>query len=57
MNTAGIIPVSDDADGELERQGIVRIATERFEVDGYRYDRLSDAVAEARRRNALGSSR
>lgn len=37
---------------ELERHGVIRIATERFEFGGYRYERLADAVAEARRQNA-----
>ncbi len=57
MNTAPINPVTGDPDRGLERNGIVRIATERFEVGGFRYDRLSDAVAEARRRSALGTRR
>jgi hypothetical protein len=42
---------------ELKRHGIVDIISERFAVDGNRYDRLSDAVAEARRRNELGKGR
>jgi hypothetical protein len=42
---------------EIKRHGIVDITSERFEVGGDRYDRLSDAVAEARRRNELGEGR
>jgi hypothetical protein len=42
---------------EIKRHGIVDITSERFEVGGDRYDRLSDAVAEARRRNELGKGR
>jgi hypothetical protein len=42
---------------ELKRLGIAHITSERFEVGGYHYDRRSDAVAEARRRNELGQGR
>jgi hypothetical protein len=34
----------------LEQYGIVRYATDHFVIGGYRYSRLEDAVAEARRR-------
>ena len=34
----------------LEQYGIVRYATDHFVVGGYRYSRLEDAVAEAKRR-------
>lgn len=57
MNTAPVIPTTDIPADELGRYGIVRVATERFEVGGFRYERLSDAVAEARRRNELGAGR
>ena len=57
MNATPVLPADVSTD-ELERLGIVRIATERFEVGGFRYDRLSDAMAEARRRGpASGPAR
>jgi hypothetical protein len=34
---------------ELARLGIVRVASEHFLVGSYRYSRLADAIAEARR--------
>ena len=40
---------ADDADAQA-RYGIVRVASERFEIGGYRYDRLADALAEGERR-------
>jgi hypothetical protein len=40
----------EDGPGQLERYGIVRYATDHFVVGGYRYSRLEDAVAEAKRR-------
>jgi hypothetical protein len=42
---------------ELKRHGIVDITSERFVLGAVRYDRLSEAVAEARRRNELGKGR
>ena len=53
MDIAPIAPAPGTPATEHERYGLVRIATERFEIGGYRYDRLADAVAEAKRRNAL----
>lgn len=49
-------PPADDISRDPERHGIVRVATEHFEVGGYRYSRLGDAVAEAARRRAAGQS-
>jgi hypothetical protein len=34
----------------LAEHGIVRVPADRFEVDGYRYSSLADAVAQARRK-------
>lgn len=34
---------------ELARLGITRVRTEYFQVGPYRYSRLADAIAEARR--------
>ncbi len=53
MNTASVLTTNDMAVDEQARHGITRIASERFEVNGFRYDRLSDAVAEAKRGGAL----
>jgi hypothetical protein len=33
----------------LAEHGIVRVPADRFEVDGYRYSSLGDAVAQAKR--------
>ena len=35
--------------GELARLGITRVATEHFLVGPYRYTKLGDALAQARR--------
>ena len=42
---------------ELERLGIRRVATEHFLVGPYRYSRLGDAIAEARRNPAAENDR
>ena len=42
-------PEGDDEAAMLARHGIVRVPADRFHVDGYRYDRLADAVAQALR--------
>ena len=54
MSTAPNLQANEPSPDEVDRLGIVRIATERFEVGGYRYERLADALAEARRRSAPG---
>lgn len=54
MSTAPDLQANEPSADEVDRLGIVRIATERFEVGGYRYERLADALAEARRRSAPG---
>jgi hypothetical protein len=51
MNPNPPISPTDDQ-GQLEHYGIVRYATDHFVIGGYRYSRLEDAVAEARRRRA-----
>jgi hypothetical protein len=33
----------------LDRYGVIRVLVPRFDVDGYHYSKLSDAVAQARR--------
>ena len=45
-------PPADAQTPELERYGIVRVSTERFDFGGYSYVKLADAVAEAKRRGA-----
>lgn len=57
MSTSPSFTAIEPRADDLDRLGIVRIATERFEVGDYRYDRLADAVAEAKRREALGAGR
>jgi hypothetical protein len=49
MNPTPPTPL-ENPPGELERYGIVRYATDHFVIGGYRYSRLEDAVAEAKRR-------
>ena len=56
------IPASPEAKGEpgaaeFERLGIRRVATEHFLVGPYRYSRLGDAMAEARRNPAAENDR
>ena len=36
----------------LDRYGIVRVDVPRYDVDGYHYGKLSEAVAQARRSRA-----
>ena len=50
MNRASPVLGADDFPPELKQYGIARFTSEHFEVGGYRYSRLKDAVAEARRR-------
>lgn len=44
---------SDSAD--MARLGIARVPADHFEVGGYRYTKLGDAVAEARRRQSAAN--
>ena len=46
----------DSAAGKLERDGISRTSADQFEIGGYRYSSLNDAVAEAGRRERKGGS-
>lgn len=39
----------EDAAGEMARYGITRVPADMFHYGEYRYARLSDAVAQARR--------
>jgi hypothetical protein len=48
------LPPEMDAEA-LARLGIVRVATEQFHVGPYRYARLADAMAEARRGRIAGN--
>ena len=50
MNPTPPTPHLEDSPTLLERYGIVRYATDHFVIGGYRYSRLEDAVAEAKRR-------
>ena len=50
MNSASTGLGADDLHPELKQYGIARFNTEHFEFGGYRYSRLEDAVAEAKRR-------
>ena len=46
----------DSAAGDVERYGISRTSVEQFEVGGYRYSNVQDAIAEAQRRERKGGS-
>ena len=50
MNPTSPVLEADDLHPELEHYGIARFTIEHFEVGRYRYSRLEDAVAEAKRR-------
>jgi hypothetical protein len=43
--------------GELSRLGITRVKTEHFQLGPYRYTRLADALAQARRAPTPGNDR
>lgn len=43
------MPTRDAAVAEMARYGIARVPTDTFHYREYRYTRLSDAVAQARR--------
>jgi len=38
----------------LAEHGIVRVPADRYEVDGYRYSSLADALAQAKRKRGAG---
>ena len=40
---------------ELARRGIVRVTVDQFEVGGYRYTSLKDAIAQSDRELAIAS--
>ena len=50
MNPTSPALGADDLHPELKQYGIARSSTAHFEVGGYRYSRLEEAVAEAKRR-------
>jgi hypothetical protein len=35
--------------GLLAEHGVIRVPADRFDVDGYRYTKAADAIAQARR--------
>jgi hypothetical protein len=47
----------DTSRAALARLGITRVATEHFDIGPYRYARLADALAEARRAREPGNDR
>jgi hypothetical protein len=48
-------PIPAATDSELiARHGIIEVRADHYHVDGYRYTRLADAVAQARRTAAAG---
>ena len=54
---ASSVPAAGDGAGsvspaELERRGIVRVSVDQFEVGGYRYTSLKDAMAQSDRAGA-----
>ncbi len=53
-----LLPASPEGDpAGLKRLGISRVATEHFLVGQYRYSRLADAMAEARRGRSAENDR
>jgi hypothetical protein len=51
------LPTASAAEAEtalIAQHGIARVAADRFDVDGYRYTHLADAVAQAKRRREAG---
>ena len=43
----------EESDAEAEaRYGIVRVPADRFEIGGYRYTNVADAISEAKRRES-----
>lgn len=53
-STGGTSAALDSAD--MAGLGIARVPADHFEVGGYRYTNLGDAVAEARRRRSAGNA-
>jgi hypothetical protein len=57
---ASSTPAAGDGAGssspaELARRGIVRVSVDQFEVGGYRYTSLKDAIAQSDRAGATPS--
>jgi hypothetical protein len=50
MNPTPPTPQLEEGPALLKQYGIVRYSTDHFVIGGYRYSRLEDAVAEAKRR-------
>ena len=57
MTSTPAIPPIEDNPPELAQYGIARVAADYFVIGGYRYSRLEDAVAEAKRRLATNGER
>jgi hypothetical protein len=60
FSSASSIPAAGDGAGsgspaELTRRGIVRVSVDQFEVGGYRYTSLKDAIAQSDREAAAPS--
>ncbi len=58
-SSASSTPAAGDGAGsgspaELARRGIVRVSVDQFEVGGYRYTSLKDAIAQSDRASAPG---
>lgn len=43
------MPAPEDADAEMARYGITRVPADMFHYRDYRYAKLGDAVAQAKR--------
>lgn len=43
------MPTQDDASGEMATYGITRVPADMFHYREYRYGKLSDAIAQAKR--------
>ena len=57
FSSASSTPAAGDGAGsgspaELARRGIVRVTVDQFEVGGYRYTSLKDAIAQSDRAGA-----
>jgi hypothetical protein len=50
-------PAPADDSALMAAHGITRTAVHHFFVDGYRYTKLADALAQAKRRPAKGETR
>lgn len=62
VDTSSASSISPAAEGagsgspaDLARRGIVRVSVDQFEVGGYRYTSLKDAIAQANREAATPS--